>query len=206
MFTSIPQSRLLFYLFFIGLLPIVLVMYHLMSEQAALNQLKGTLEEVEQFALMHEKKQALNKTVRHFFKNADHFYIDKNIESLALLEPEIEGLTKIASQNNVVEDENIKKRLEFLTNVNRLVFSDGMVQSYPYFHETMETLVHPVEVNTMNLEELLAKIEGVEIGAFSPGPDRPQLLITEFKIEKKKVWEKSDVFVLNLKLLKREFF
>lgn len=206
MSTSIPQSRLLLYAIVTGLLPILLAVAHLTSKQSEVNRLKETLETVQQLAYLQEKKQASNIAVRAFYKNADHFYIDKNIESISLLEQERESLYKIAQQNNVVEDENIKKRLDFLTNTNRLVFSDGEVQPYPYFHETVETLVHSVEINTNDLQELLSKIEGVAIGPFSSGIDPPQLIITEFKLEKKKVWEKSDVFVLNLKLLKREFF
>ena len=79
------------------------------------------------------------------------------------------------------------------------------MQSTPLFQEVTETLVHPIEVNLDDLTNLLAKIEGKEIGPYTPGPGRPQLLILDFKIEKKSITDKKEVYQLNLKLLKREF-
>lgn len=99
-----------------------------------------------------------------------------------------------------------KKRLEFLTGTsNDLTFTEGVVQSNPIFQETTETLVHPVEIDTKDLRTILAKIEGTTIGNETPSPNRPQLIILDFKLEKKHVTDKNEVFLLNLKLLKREF-
>lgn len=96
--------------------------------------------------------------------------------------------------------------MEFLTSEgNSLVFSEGVVQTFPLFQETTETLVHPVEVNATDIQKILARIEGLKIHEFSSGPHRPQLLITDFKLDKKKVNDKSEVYLLNLKLIKREF-
>src|SRR5262249_5073493 len=144
--------------------------------------------------------------LRTHYKDSDRFYIDKQLESLTLLEPETEALQKIANQSHLIVDENVKKRLEFLTHDNHLVFSEGAVQNYPYFRETPESLVHPVEVDVEDLEDILAKIEGIEIGEYKPGPNRPQLIITDFKIDRKNVHDKNEVFNLDLKFIKREFF
>src|SRR5262249_902807 len=138
--------------------------------------------------------------------DADHFYIDKHLETLSFLQPEIEGLQKALSNKNFPDDENIKKRLEFLTGPSKnMVFTEGVVQSTPQFQEVTESLVHPVEVNEDDLRTILARIEGTQIGSEAPSPNRPQLIILDFKLERKSVTEKNQVFVLNLKLLKREF-
>lgn len=205
MFSGIPQQRLVLYAMIAGILPIFLAIMHLFSQLSDVQALQNHLDMVHQSVLARESKQAVNLSVKEHFSGADHFYIDKQIESIRLLEPEIESLRKIAAQNNVVDNEAVKKRLEYLTNTNTIVFTEGIVQKNPYFQETTETLVHPVELNLSNVAEILAKIEGVKIGSFKPGPDRPQMIITDFRIDKKTVDDKNEIFLLNLKLLKREF-
>jgi hypothetical protein len=206
MFSGISQSRLLVYVLLIGIIPILFVVIDFVSKQSQMTVLKNTLENVQQMAHLREKKQATNMAVRQAYQSADHFYIDKYLESLSLLENEVEALQKIANQSHIVDDEAVKKRLDYLNTNNRLTFSEGIVQSYPHFHETLETLVHAVEINEKDLEEILSKIEGQSIGPFSPSPNRPQLLITELKLDRKEIRNNSEVFLMNLKLLKREFF
>lgn len=206
MFKHIPINRVLFYIILVGLLPFLFVSFLFFSEKNRLAEINATLLTIQDQAFIKEKKQALNHTVRQHFRDADHFYIDKYLESLVFLEPEIETLQKIASDQNFADDERIKKRLEFLTSpANSLVFSEGVVQSFPLFQETVETLVHPVEIDVADLQKLLARVEGIELGDHSSSPNRPQLLITEFKLDKKKITDKNEVFILNMKLLKREF-
>jgi ACT domain-containing protein len=205
MFKDIPQTRLIAYLMLLGLLPLVLVAVNFFSKQEQLRALEEKLENVNHMAFVKEKKQALNNAVRQHYRDADHFYIDKYIETIVPLESEIESLQKITTHRNFTEDEAIKKRLDFLTNSNTLIFSEGVVQSYPLFQETTETLVHPVEVNVEDIKKILAKVEGVEIGPYAPGPNPPQLIVTDFRLEKKKVNDGNEVYLLNLKLLKREF-
>lgn len=206
MFANIPVNRLLLYIIIAGFLPVLLVLVYIYSGQDRLNSLESSIESLQHMAYMREKKQALNMTLRANYRESDHFYIDKNVETLSFLEPEVESLQKIISNKNYADDENVKKRLEFLTGTgNSLSFSEGVVQSSPIFQEVTETLVHPVEVNVNDLQKILSKIEGVDIGAYTPGPSRPQLIILDFKLEKKNINDKNDVFLLNMKLLKREF-
>jgi len=205
-FQNIPVHRGVLYLIFLGLLPLLFVTILFFAQKSELQELYQTMEQVEQQAFIKEKKQALNVAVRHHFREVDHFYIDKHVENLVFLEPEIELLQKIVSDPNFADDERIKKRLEFLTSsTNSLVFSEGVVQSSPQFQETVETLVHPVEVNSADVQKILARIEGLSIGPYTAGAYRPQLVITEFKLDKKLANDKTEVFLLSLKLVKREF-
>lgn len=206
MLQNIPVNRAVLYILLLGLMPLFLVVALFYTQKGQIEELRSSLEMIQQQAFVKEKKQALNLAVRQHFRDADHFYIDKYLETLVFLEPEIETLQKIVNDKNFADDERIKKRLEFLTSqANGLVFSEGIVQSFPLFQETVETLVHPVEINVQDLQKILARVEGLKIGSFTPGPNRPQLVVTEFKIEKKKNIDKNEVFAINLKLLKREF-
>lgn len=206
MIKNIPLSRLLIYLMSLTLLPLAYLVLIFFSQKEQIEDLQNSLENLSHQVLIKEKKQALNLTVRQHFREADHFYIDKYLETLVLLEPEIEALQKITNDQGFADDERIKKRIEFLSSpANALTFSEGVVQSFPLFQETTETLIHSVEVNANDIKKILSRIEGVKIGEFSPGPHRPQLLITDFKLDKKKITETNEVFLLNMKLVKREF-
>ena len=203
---NIPLNRVVFYLLSFGLLPLFFVFFLFNTQKNELDELKNYLENISHQALIKEKKQSLNMAVREHFSDADHFYIDKHLETLVFLEAEVERLQKIITDKNFANDERIKKRLNYLTGEeNSLIFSEGVVQTFPFFQETAEALVHPVEVNHTDIQKILARIEGVKIGEFTPSPHRPQLQITEFKLDKKKIRDKNEVYVLNLKLIKREF-
>ncbi len=205
MFAGIPLKRLLAYALMAGALPLIFTAFLLFNRFSDFQQVEQQIAFIQESILAREAKQAVNLSTRDQYAQADHFYIDKQIESIRLLEPEVETLKKIASQNNVVDNEALKRRLDFLTNSNTIVFTEGVVQKLPYFNETLETLVHPVEVNVDNIIEILAKIEGVEIGPYAPGADRPQMIIIDFKLDKRELEDKHEIFQLNLKLLKREF-
>jgi hypothetical protein len=203
---KIPKQKLLILIVFCGLLPFMFSLLNFNLKKNSLDELNSSLEETKHLAYIREKKQAINMALRNHNKDADHFYIDKHLETLTFLEPEIDHLHKLVNNPNFAEDEVVKKRLEFLTGpANSMIFSEGVVQSHPLFQETTETLVHPVEVNNSNIQQILSHVEGIEIGAFSPPSHNPQLIILDFKLDKKSLNEKNDVFLLNMKLLKREF-
>lgn len=204
--SNIPQSRLILYLIIGGLVPIFFVIANFIAKMNALEELQSNMEHIEQLAFMREKKQSLNMIVKETYKQADHFYIDKHLETLSFLEPEIETLQKLINNKYFAGDETVKSRLEFLTGPsNDMLFSEGNVQAYPFFQETIDTLARPVEINLEDLKHILALIEGVPIGTYKPGPKRPQLIILDFKLDKKEATPNNDVFLLNMKILKREF-
>jgi hypothetical protein len=206
MLSNIPLNRLILYAMLLGVIPFILVAFHFMGQKSQLSSLEQSIGYLKEKAYIQEKKQAVNIAVRNHYRDADHFYIDKYLETLDFLEPEVESLQKVMNNKNFADDENIKKRFEFLTgNENNLTFTEGVVQSNPLFQETTETLVHPVEIDAKDLRTILAKIEGTQIGEEIPSPNRPQLIILDFKLERKNAADKNEVFLLNLKLLKREF-
>ena len=130
MLKQIPVNRAVLYIVLLGILPFLFVLFLFMSEKKEMEDLYTAIESIHHQAFMKEKKQALNLAVRQHFRDADHFYIDKYLETLVFLEPEIEVLQKIVNDKNFSDDERIKKRLEFLTSQsNNLVFSEGAVQA-----------------------------------------------------------------------------
>lgn len=206
MLKGIPFTRALIYIMIACLIPAVFVGIHLLFSLRELDHLEDKIDRIQTLGLQQEKKQATNLTVINHFRDADHFYIDKYLESLSFLEPEVEALQKIMKNKNFTDDEVIKKRYALLTGSgNTLRFSEGVVQTLPQFQETTETLIHPVEVNVDDIQKILAMVEGIQVGPYKPAEARPQLIILDFKLEKKASQDKNEVYQLNMKLLKREF-
>jgi hypothetical protein len=203
---SIPQSRMILYLLIAGLIPIFLVIFIISEQLGSVEELQNSISRIEMLALTREQKQALNMTVREHFKGAERFYVDKHLETLTFMEPEIESLQKLVNNRYFAGDETVKKRLDFLTGPsNSLLLSEGNVQAYPFFQETTSSLIHPIELNIDDLKKLLTVVEGVPIGEYEPPQDRPQMIVTDFKLDKKVASENNEVFILNMKILKREY-
>lgn len=203
---GIPQSRMLLYLLILGLLPLLVVGMLLFSSLESLEQTETSLQLLQTKVVQKEKKQSANIALGNYYKKADHFYIDKNLEKLHLLEPEAEALKKISENPNFADNEIVRKRLEFLSGPqNHISFTESGVQTTPQFQEVVEVLAHPVEVNQGDIRKILSLIEGVEFSSAKPVADKPQLILLEFKLDKKSSTDKNETFTLNMKLLKREF-
>lgn len=206
MMMKIPPQRLMWYCLLFCFVPLTLVVMYGLSEGRRLARLENMLESTQHTLTQYERKHAQNMSVREYYRDADHFYIDKHLETIPLLEEEVGLLSKIVENNNIGQIDTVSKRLEKLTSsINALQFVESAVHAYPYFQETTEMLAHPVEVDLEDIKNILSKTEGVEIGPYTSASGRPQLIITDFKIEKKLIRENNEVFILNMKLIKREY-
>ena len=204
--TPIPYDRLFLYLFILSLALPCLIYFQSSQRLRALASIENAVDDAYLQAYSKETKQALNKVVLQHFRDADHFYIEKQIERVVLLERETENLNQVVNYEGFVGDDAIRKRLEAIGGeANSISFSEGTVQTYPQFQETVESLVQPVEMNILDVRKILTLVEGRPIWEWKNGPKRPQLIITDFKIERKKAFENNEIYLVNLKFLKREF-
>ena len=171
MFSTIPPNRLLLYIIAAGVVPILIAWFLISSSLSKIYGVQDRIWSLTEQAYVKEKKQASNIAIRSYFRDADHFYIDKNLETLTFLEPEIESMKKLLDNPNYPDDEQLKKRIDQLTGpTNSMIFTEGVVQSTPLFQEVVETLVHPVEVNVKDLQSILCRIEGVPMGRLRAAP------------------------------------
>lgn len=206
MIEQIPPVRRLLYLSIIALIPLGLIVLKHHATNAELSQVDLWLELVEQKAMAFDRKQSRNISVQRHFKDADHFYIDKHLEPLKLLQDEVDQLRALTEKKDIAITDSVIMRLELLTGPdNQLRFLEGSVDTFPAHQETAESLAHPVEVSPEDLRLILTRIEGVSLGGNSVPEGRPQLLISDLKLERKEVRPNADVWSLNLKLIKREF-
>ena len=102
--TQMPQNRVLIYLFCFSLLPILLAIWNYKSHSSTLDTLEERVLKLQHSYSNTARKQAANLLVRNYYQDADRFYLDKQVESLRLLEKEVEALQKAANQKSMAED------------------------------------------------------------------------------------------------------
>lgn len=203
MLDNIPQNRIILYVMILGLVFPILAFMNFTNAKGSLDRLRNGIEEMQTRAFITERKQAINKAAIEEYLDGDRFYVDKTLETLSFLTPETATLEKVTQNKNYVGDEAINRRLSFLKGKeNKMLFTEGVVITYPRFQETLLSLAKPIEVSVDDIRKILSFVE-------TPQPNTeispPQLLITDFSLDRKTVSEKNEVFLFNLKILKREF-
>ncbi len=169
-----------------------------------------SLSHLEQTALILKKRQHLAKQrttaeqdLVEQLKIADRDYVEKELESLQFLTPEIKKLQALLHSDS--SNSLHSKRLEFLqSNKNRLRFSERNFQRLNQYQEVEILQQHPVEMNRSDLKALIARIENKTIGECKPGQSPPDLLIKKFELVKKPMSSNEETFVINLELIKHE--
>lgn len=184
-------------------IPFVFFLFHFIFGMERLEQIETEIERVQLKAAHLEEIQRKESLLLASMKKPDPHYIDKQLETVTFLLPEIKKLETIQTENS--DDEQIGKRLQFLKEgSNRLVFSEEQIRTHELFRETEEKQQRPVEVNEEDLKKLLCLIEGITIWPYGPKEGRPQLIITDFKLAKKELPNQEKVFVVSIQMLKRE--
>jgi hypothetical protein len=164
----------------------------------------------EQCELLHRQSALVQSTQKKervllaSLKSPDKQYIDKHIETLTFLLPEIKKLESLATENS--EEEWIQRRLHGLKNgPNRLHFVEEDIRSNELFREIEERQQQPVEINEEDLKKLLCLIEGVTIWPYGPKEGLPQLIVRDFKLSKKEIAPQEKTFIVSFQLIKREY-
>lgn len=171
-----------------------------------MDQLNELEEAIQRLPLRMEKINASQKdklTFKEKYGSSDPYYLDHVIEPMILLKPEVEALKLVYSHPAFQACDNVKKRLETLTKGgNRLMFSEKQRETNHEIEEVFLSQLKPVEINQSDLKTILMAVEGVSIGNESPPDHRPQFVIREFHLTKKKL-EERETYLLEMQLIKR---
>lgn len=187
----------------LGFIPFLCIILFFYTRMETLNHCQERLERAHKKAIVQKIHREKENAFLTKIQNADHFYIDKNLETFTFLEPEIKRLQACAYEPE--KDEATKRRLSFLKeDSNRLFFTEEKIRRNETIQEIEEKQQHSVEMNEEDLKKLLSLIEGTAIGPYLPKDNRPQLIIKNFELSKKPVSSEEDVFVVNMQLIKRE--
>lgn len=184
-------------------IPFFICLFHFFFGVQKLTQLEDEMERIHVKMTMLQESRQKESSLLASLKNPDPHYLDKHVETLIFLLPEIKKLETIQLENP--EEELTAKRLHFLKEgANRLRFSEEQIRANDQFRETEEKQEQPIELNEEDLKKLLCLLEGVTIWPYGPKEGRPQLIIKDFKITKKELPPHEKVFVVSLQFIKRE--
>jgi len=202
---GITQTRLIIYCLILGLLPIVFVAMNFKSQQSSQKNLSYALSQAISDQTAKNAREFVNKHVKAQYRDSNHFYIDEEIETIVPLQEERETLTKVLSLGFHQNEDMFRRRQQHhASGQNAISFVEGSVKAYSDFQETQESLAHPVEADFNDIKAILSRIEGVAFDETELPQNRPHLIITDWKMEKKK-GPTQEVFVLDIKLIKREY-
>jgi hypothetical protein len=183
--------------------PFLIFLFQFLFGLQELAGLEDEMERIHTKMVLIQEGQRKESSLLASLKNPDPHYLDKNVETLTFLLPEIKKLETIQLEN--AEEEVLAKRLQMLKEGgNRLLFSEEQIRTNDLFRETEEKQQQPVELNEEDLKKLLCLIEGVTIWPYGPKEGRPQLIIKDFTLSKKELSSHEKVFVVSLQLIKRE--
>jgi hypothetical protein len=194
-----------FSLLFITLLPLVLLSYHFMQKEKFLQEGHTRLETLIRGAkktAMLRKKQA--GQIRQYAQ-ADPLYVEKQIESYTPLQVQIDTLSSLIANEALQGCFYWQNRLAALIGDKNLIkFHPEEKKVVKNIQEVVLKLMMPVEVGNADVRRLLSKIEGVKIGSYLPPAGRPDLLVKKITLKRKPVGNESQVFELDMELIKRE--
>jgi len=168
-----------------------------------LGQLEEEMQRIHTKVIMQQENQKKESSLLAALKNPDPHYLDKHVESLTFLLPEIKKLEAVQLES--ADDDQVIKRLQWLKEGgNRLRFSEEQIRNNALFRETEEQQQQSIELNEEDLKKLLCLVEGITIWPYGPKEGRPQLIMKEFKLTKKELASHEKVFVVSMQLIKRE--
>jgi hypothetical protein len=172
---------------------------------------KAQMQELEERFLKAKRKQksALEKKRRKElflarYSQANPYFLDQQIESFSLLQQEVQALKSLGSNPAFPQHQSIKERILFLRD-NKLSFAEENIQTTAKIKEMEEKQRHPVEMDEQDLQKILSLLENVAVGPFTPVENSPQILIKNFSLKRKETPLQTNVFEVEMDLLKREF-
>lgn len=162
----------LWLLIIVAPLPFLALLFHFIFNVQKLGMLDEEISRVHRKMVMLQESRQKESSLLASLKNPDPHYLDKHVEALTFLLPEIKKLEEIQAENP--DEEMIVKRLRLLKDgSNRLRFSEEAIRANDQFRETEEKQELPVEINEEDLKRLLCLIEGVTIWPYGPKEDAP---------------------------------
>ncbi|MBI3508216.1 MAG: hypothetical protein HY069_01080 [Chlamydiia bacterium] len=199
------QMRPLFF-FVLTLLPLLLSTLYVVFQSVETRQLE------EQFlGSLHSGKKALQrKALQEKFiaryGAADPYFLEQQVETLHFLEKERSELKRLLHHPAVAQKDLIAERLAFLDSKdNQIVFEEQNLRTSSAIREAEEKMRHTIELDSDDLQKLLAILEDVSVGEFHPLSHAPQILIRRFHLQMQRTPVQSEVLSLDMGLLKREF-
>ena len=190
-------------LFSLCLIPTLLSLWFLQTKKQNLKIAQAKVEDIYKKAIEIDRQNKINDSIFTQIKDSDPKYLQKELESLPLLESELRRLETILVHHK--ENTILHRRLDFLkSGQNHFSLSEAKRRTGEQFQEVDLALAYPVEMDDEDIKKMLTSIEGVPIAGYPTKQGRPQLLIREFDLVKEINNLGEEIFLVKCKLLKRE--
>jgi hypothetical protein len=190
-------------LFSLCLIPTILSLWVLQEKKQDLKIAHVKIEEVRKKAIEINRQNKINAAIFAQIKDSDPKYLQKELETLPLLESELRRLETILVHHK--ENAILHRRLDFLkSGQNHFSLNEAKRRMGEQFQEVDLSLTHPVELDDEDLQKMLTSLEGVPINNYPTKQGRPQILIREFDLTKETNNLGEEIFLVKCQLLKRE--
>ncbi len=194
------------FFFLLMLLPILAGSAYLFSSYAKIKELEERFYNACKKGRSAIEKKAQKEQFLERYAKPNPYFLDEKIESLTFLSGEILELETLIRHPALADKKLFESRLHFLKNgENRLHFVENEIRSSATIKETEEKQRHPVQMNGEDIKKLLSEIEDIPIESHVSSEHRPQMVITDFRLEKKQTPIKTEVFEVEMQCIKREF-
>ena len=205
MIAGIPFFRFIVYFCLLCTIPIFALFCWQQKEMRAIESLTSEVTEAQMIMLMAQKKGKANRQLQETHRFSDSRFVEKYLTGPLLLQNEKEMLLGELKDYNLIPNKSIQNRLFEIEN-NKMSFSEGSFDISSVIQESVLSLNKNIEVDLLDLERLLSVVDGKKVGRFFVTEDNsPQLMVLDFSLERVNRLEKKESYLLNIKLLKREF-
>ncbi len=189
-----------FFFFALVFFPLLAAGLYLFLESSKLQSLEERFDSAVRKQRLFAQKEARKKRFLERYSNPDPYFLDREIESFPLLQNEKNRLLSLLDHPAFANSPLIKNRLKQIEK-NSLAFTEKNILTSSSMKETEETLRYPIQMDEHDLKTLLALIEDVS----DKTTPRPQILIKDFFLKKIQTPLQTEVFEVEMNLLKREF-
>jgi hypothetical protein len=192
------------FFFVMAAFPVMAAAFFLYLESTELYDLEERFSK-----LSRKEKIAFERKGRkeRFLKRHSHanpYFLDHEIEGFPLLQSEKTRLESLLSHPAFPESQSLKSRLAFL-NENRFAFTEENIRVSNTMKEVDEKQRKSVQMDENDLKKILSITEDLPIDSELPPTGSPQLIIKEFRLKKQETSLQTEVFEVEMDLLKREF-
>lgn len=192
------------FFFILVLCPCILASIFACIKQMEIQELEERFLRASRFEKSANEKMGRKKEFLAKFSKANPYFLDQQIESLVFLEQEKEKITSLLEHPAFPKSELIRERLKTI-DANRLGFVEGQIKTAQNMREVEEKQKEPIEMDEEDLQKLLSLLENVQVSAYLPPKESPQIIIKDLRIKKQESLFQTEHFVVEMELLKREF-
>lgn len=190
----------------ISFIPLFTTCFYLYTQIENQANLKNRYENILHFAKSTLDKRIAKNQFLDRFLDKDPYYLETYLENLHFLKEEKQMLQDIKTHPAFANKEKLKQRFDFFQKgKNKLKFLEQKVEKTNFLQEAVLHQIHPVELEEKDLMKLLSSFEQRVIGSYFPDKDSPQFMIKKMTLKKKRDLFSSEIFSIQMDLLKREF-